>query len=150
MDKAYLVEQLGEKVRNALQQIHRANAGSQIDARTGASRAINLARGTGLREVQAREALDALDSFRPKPLKRGEPIGLGAVVEVEDGNIGRTLFVAPVAAGEELTGPDGDGIFQVVTPSSPFGKALIGKRVGDDIQVTIQGETTDWTVTYAG
>jgi transcription elongation GreA/GreB family factor len=70
------------------------------------------------------------------------------VVEVEDGECGRTLFLAPVGAGEELTGPDGDGIFQVVTPGSPFGKALLGKRLNDIVEVTLQGELTEWTISY--
>jgi transcription elongation GreA/GreB family factor len=82
-------------------------------------------------------------------MKRGETISLGAIVEVENGEAGRTLFLAPVGAGEELTGPDGDGIFQVVTPVSPFGKALLGKRVGDIVEVMVAGDLQEWTVTYA-
>ena len=91
--------------------------------------------------------MDTLDVFRPRPLKRNEPISLGAVVEVEGESGGRTLFIAPVCGGDELTGPDGDGIFQVVTPGSPLGKALMGKRAGAEIEVMIAGEPTEWTVT---
>jgi transcription elongation GreA/GreB family factor len=54
-----------------------------------------------------------------------------------------------VGAGEELSGPGGDGIFQVVTPTSPFGRAVMGKRVGDTIEVMVRGEPTEWTITYA-
>lgn len=150
MEKQFLLEQLGARLRDAIQVTHRANSDAREDARSGASRAVNLALGQGRRDADARNALDALDSFRPKPLKRGEPISLGAVVEVEDGECGRTLFLAPVGAGQELTGPDGDGIFLVVTPTSPFGKALMGRRVGDCIALTLQGEETEWTITYAG
>lgn len=150
MDKSFLVEQLGAKLRAAVQQAHRSAEEARADARSGAARAVNLARGQTQRSAAAREALDALDAFRVRPLRKGEPIGLGTVVEIEDGEIGRSLFLAPVGAGEELTGPDGDGFFQVVTPSSPFGKAVMGKRVGDVVEVTIQGEITEWTITYAG
>lgn len=148
MDKNFLLEQLGARLREAVQETHRSATEAREDARSGAARAVNLALGQGTRSAAARGALDALDSFRVRPLKKGEPISLGAVVEVEDGEMGRTLFLAPVGAGEELTGPDGDGIFQVVTPSSPFGKALMGRRVGDAVEVTIQGELTEWTVAY--
>ena len=148
MDKTFLLQQLGARLRDAVQQTHRAATEAREDARSNAARAVNLARAQAGRSAGAREALDALDVFRVRPLKRGEPICLGAVVEVEDGEVGRTLFLSPVGAGEELTGPDGDGIFQVVTPASPFGKALLGKRLGDVVEVTLQGEPTEWTITY--
>lgn len=148
MDKRFLVEQLGAKLRAAVQHTHQLAKGAREDARSGAQRAVNLALGQGLRSVAAREALDALDGFNVNPLKRGEPIRVGAVVEIEDGESGRTLFLAPVCAGEELVGPDGDGIFHVVTPASPFGRALMGKRLGDVIEVPVQGELTEWTVSY--
>ncbi len=148
MDKTFLVAQLGEKLRTAVQQTHRASQDAREDARSGAARAVNIAKGQGQRSVAAREALDALDTFRVRPLRRNEPISLGAVVEVEDGECGRTLFLAPVGAGEELTGPDGDGFFQVITPASPFGRALIGKKVGDTVIIPARDEETEWTITY--
>lgn len=149
MDKTWLVEQLGSKLRTAVQQSHRASEDAREDARSGAARAVNLALGQGKRSVAAREALDALEVFRVKPLQKGEAIGLGAVVELEDDAGGRTLFIAPVGAGEELTGPDGDGFFQVVTPGSPFGRAVMGKRVGDVVEVPVAGEPTEWKIVYA-
>jgi transcription elongation GreA/GreB family factor len=149
MDKTFLLEQLGQKIRDAVILKHKAGAEARQDARSGADRAVNLAKGQTARELQAKAALDELILFRPKPFHAKEPIGLGAVVELEDGESGKTLFIAPVGAGEELTGPDGDGIFQVVTPVSPFGRALLGKRVGDVVEIPIRGEVTEWTITYA-
>ncbi len=149
MDKTFLVEQLSTKIRAATSLALRSADDARADAKSGAARAVNLARGTLARTEAARAQLDALDAFRPKPLRRGEPIGLGAIVEIEDGDAGKTLFLAPVGAGEELTGPDGDGFFQVVTPVSPAGKALLGKRVGDVIEIPMRGDITEWTITFA-
>ena len=87
---------------------------------------------------------------RPSPLRARAPIALGAVVEVEDGSQGRTFFLAPVGAGVELTGPGGDGYLSVVTPASPVGKAVMGRRVGDTIEVTVQGEPLEWAITFVG
>ena len=53
-------------------------------------------RGTHSFETRGRTA--------PEPLRRGEPVKLGALVEIEDGETGKTLFLAPVGAGMELTG----------------------------------------------
>ena len=52
----------------------------------------------------------------------------------------------PVGAGEELTGPDGDGIITVLTPGSPVGKAMLGKRAGDVAEVTIKREPLEWEI----
>ncbi len=148
MDKSFLLEQLGDKLRGTLAHVHKATTEARVDAKTGAARAVNMAKAQGQRELDVKAALDALEVFRPRPLRKNEPISLGAIVEVEDGESGKTLFLAPVGAGEELTGPGGDGFFQVVTPVSPFGKAMLGKRVGDVIEVTVRGELTEWTITY--
>jgi transcription elongation GreA/GreB family factor len=148
MDKSFLLQQLGAKLRAAVETTHAASSEARQDARSGAARAVNMAKAQGLRSTAAREALDALDQFRVRPLGQRDPIQLGAVVEVEGELGGRTLFIAPVCGGEELTGPDGDGIFQVVTPASPFGRALMGKRMGAEIEVMMGGEPVDWTVTY--
>ncbi len=75
---------------------------------------------------------------------------MGAVVEVEDEAQGRTFFLAPVGAGIELTGPGGDGFLSVVTPVSPIGKAVMGKRVGETVEVMVQDEAREWTITYVG
>ena len=150
MDKAFLIEQLTTKLRATADLAVRFADESRTEAKTGAARAVNLARGTANRSAAAVEAFEAVSSFRaPTKLRRGDRIGLGAIVEIEDGEGGRTLFVAPAGAGEELTGPGGDGFLHVVTPGSPLGKALIGKRVGDVVEVMIKGELAEWEIVFA-
>ncbi|MFO0598318.1 MAG: GreA/GreB family elongation factor [Myxococcaceae bacterium] len=149
MDKLTLVSQLAEKLKSLFQQAARSDEDARLDAKTGAQRAMNLAGATGNRLEAARAAWQAVADFKPAPLKKGERISLGAVVEVEDGEGGKTLFVAPAGAGEELTGPGGDGFFQVVTPASPLGKGLLGKKVGDVVEVMVKGELTEWEITWA-
>ncbi len=149
MDKTFLVEQLGQKLRSVADQAQRAAEEARVEAKTGANRAVNLAKGIGQREEQAIVDLDALASFRVQPLKKGERIGLGAVVEIENETGGRTLFLAPAGAGQELAGPGGDGFFQVVTPASPVGKAIFGRRVGEVIEFMVRGEISEWTISFA-
>ena len=149
MDKTFLVEQLAIKLRNLADQAQRSAEEARVEAKTGANRAINLAKGIGQRQMSALNDLDSVQEFRVRPLARGERIGLGAVGEIETEEGGRTLFLAPAGAGEELTGPGGDGYFQVVTPASPVGKAIFGKKVGDVIEFTVRGEVAEWTIVYA-
>jgi transcription elongation GreA/GreB family factor len=97
------------------------------------------------------EELQQLAAFfnRGLPAFAGtSPVGLGAIVDVsvesERGEEERTFIVLPVGAGTELTGPGGDGFLSVITPASPVGRALIGKRAGDYVEVTINRETREW------
>jgi transcription elongation GreA/GreB family factor len=150
MDKAFLIAQLTSKLKTASEQALRFDEDARTDAKTGAQRALNLATGTRVQLERAQAAWMAVADFKAAPLKKGERIGLGALVEVEDGEGGKTLFIAPAGAGEELTGPGGDGFLMVVTPGAPLGKALLGKRVGDQVEVMVKGEPVDWNIVWAG
>ncbi len=150
MDKTELITQLTSKLKAASDHALRFAEDARLDAKTGAPRAVNLAAGTRVQLERAQAAWEAVADFKASPLKKGERIGLGSLVELEDGEGGRTLFIAPAGAGEELTGPGGDGFLQVVTPASPLGKAVIGKRVGEVVEVMVQGELTEWDIVWAG
>lgn len=148
MDKSFLVEQLNAKLKAMSATAQKFAAETLNEAKSGSNRAVNLAKATTNHSATAIEATFALESFRAKPLRPRDPISLGAVVEIEDGLAGKTLFIAPAGAGEELTGPGGDGFFHVVTPQAPLGRALMGKRVGDVVETMIKGELTEWTITF--
>jgi transcription elongation GreA/GreB family factor len=160
VDKDALVAQLTERLRAAIRVAEQARDAAEEEAREGATPAEkredartalefqSLAKGQAQRATRARSALATLNGFRPRPLNRSEPIALGAVVEVEHGGGGFTLFLAPVGAGEELTGPGGDGFLSVVTPASPIGRAVLGRRVGESFETRLAGELREWTITH--
>ena len=160
MDKRFLVEQLAGRLRESASVARRAGESAAEEAREGATPAEkredarvaleqgSLARGQAERARRAAAELSALEIFRPARLPPGGPVALGAVVEVEDEAQGRTFFLAPVGAGIELSGPGGDGFLSVVTPHSPVGRAVMGRRAGDTIEVTVQGEPREWTITF--
>ena len=110
----------------------------------------SLATGQAGRARRVQEELKALEDFGAAPIPRARVVGLGAVVDVstedDDGFQERTFFVLPAGAGAELTGPGGDGFLSVITPASPVGRALMGRRAGDTVEVTLQGRVADWTV----
>jgi transcription elongation GreA/GreB family factor len=159
MDKRFLVEQLQTRLRASAVVALRAFEDAAQEAREGATPAekredarvalenAGLARGQSLRAERTRSELSALDGFRPAEFVRGARIGLGAVVEIEDDDEGRTFFLAPVGAGVELTGPGGDGYLTVVTPASPIGRAVLGRREGETVEVTVKGEPREWRIT---
>jgi transcription elongation GreA/GreB family factor len=162
MDKRFLVEQLTDRLRASATDALHASEEAATEARDGATSAEkredarvaieygSLARGQTRRAQRAIGELDALGAFHPEALPPSARIAIGAVVEIEDadGSEGRTFFLAPAGAGVSLTGPGGDGFLSVVTPSSPIGRAVLGRKVGDVIDVTVEGELREWTITY--
>ncbi len=162
MDKLPLVGQIVSQLKGSARLSHHASRDAESEARHGATGSekrqdarvaleySKLAKAHALREQGTRAQLDALESFRPGPRRANQGIGIGAIVEIEDedNGVGRTFFLAPAGAGMNLTGPDGDGLITVVTPASPIGRAVLGRQVGEVIDVTIKGDVREWTITY--
>jgi len=63
-------------------------------------------------------------------------------VTLEEDDAVQVLFVAPGGGGAKLA----SGKVQVITPKSPLGAALIGKRNGDVCEVTLAGRARELTV----
>jgi transcription elongation GreA/GreB family factor len=153
---AQLVTQLEASARAALDAraavVMEAKEGATPDEKREDARAAHqLTTMGGAQERRAQKALaevDALQTFRPPA--QMSTIAVGAIVEIEDEDSGegRTFFLAPVGAGMTLTGPGGDGVLSVVTPVSPIGKAVIGRRVGDVIDVTVDGDCREWQISF--
>jgi len=161
MDKQFMVEQLTGRIRDSFFVARREQDAAAEEARDGASpdekRAdsrvamefASLATAQSRRADVARDELAVLEKFRPATVSASAPrVVMGTIIEVEDGAEGRTIFLAPVGAGIELTMPDGDGFVTVVTPASPLGKALLGRELGDTVEVVVKGEPREWTVTF--
>lgn len=160
MDKQFMVDQLAARIRDSLLVAQREQEAAALEARDGASPSekrddartaiefSNLARAQGRRALAAQEELARIESFVPR--ESGDRVSLGDIVEIEDGTTGRTIFLAPVGAGIELTMPEGDGFVTVVTPASPMGKALLGRELGETVEISVKGDERDWTVTYIG
>jgi transcription elongation GreA/GreB family factor len=156
MDKQDLVAQLTRQLEASARAALGARDAAVMEARDGAARAAHQLGTLGKKQQQrAQQALgevDALATFRPGPLPATSAIKLGAIVEIEDeeSGEGRTFFLAPCGAGVTLTGPGGDGLLSVVTPASPVGRAVLGRKTGDVVDVTVDGALREWQISYVG
>ena len=160
MDKSDLVAQLTAHLTASVRDARVAMEAAAVEAREGATPAEkredsrvaleqgSLARGHKQRLDRALADLALLEGFAPPRLPKRAPIGPGAIVEVETDDAGRTFFIAPAGAGTELTGPGGDGFLSVVTPTSPIGRAVLGCRQGDVVEIVAAGQKREWTITY--
>jgi transcription elongation GreA/GreB family factor len=162
VDKKVLVEQIRGQLQQASRIACMATEDAKAEAMNGATPgektldarvAIEYGQMAKAQAQRARAVageLAQLERFRPGPAQK--QVDIGSIVEVEDDETGegRTFFLAPVGAGLTLTGPGGDGVLSVVTPASPIGKAVLRRRVGDVVDVTVKGNVREWVITYVG
>jgi transcription elongation factor GreA len=88
----------------------------------------------GLLEARIRTLRSRLDGAEIVEAATGGTVGVGSVVEVEDDS-GSAMTV-------EISSAGGSG---TVSPTSPLGRALIGRAVGDTVEV--QAPRGSWSAT---
>lgn len=148
--KSQLKAELLASLQATLATLERAHA----DARAGATheeakpendkdtRALEqsyLARGQAMRIEALKAGLAALSVLALTATDTAQP---GALVEAEDDDgAAHCYFLAPEGGGTKLKG----GV-QVVTPLSPLGAALSGKRAGDEVELKVAGKTRQLTL----
>lgn len=69
-------------------------------------------------------------------------VALGCLVGIgpPDGPATRLYFLLPVCGGMQIPLDDGTRTVRIVTPETPVAKALIGKCLGDEVDVGKDGE----------
>lgn len=107
-----------------------------------------LAHGQSRHTAELERAKGAFEALAVSAFAPAAPIDLGALVELETGLEGsgeRSLyFIGPLAGGTEIT--HGKKTILVITPESPMGKQLMGKRQGDCLRIEIGGTGNDYRV----
>ena len=66
------------------------------------------------------------------------------VLRDEDSDVVTRALLLPLGAGRAVT-IDGESV-QVVSPAAPLGKAALGKRAGDVVEVVIAGKRRTFDV----
>ncbi|NIE73859.1 GreA/GreB family elongation factor [Pantoea sp. Ap-967] len=96
-----------------------------------------LATGQARRTAEIRQALVTYQQLllREYDPTRGVQVSNLVTLEDEDGGR-RRLFLGPEAAGLKVG--EGEGLVTVITPRSPLGQLLVGKRVDDEVSLGAQ------------
>lgn len=97
-----------------------------------------VAQGQANRAQEIKRALGAYRRLELQPFAPDAAIRLTALVslEADDGST-RTVFLGPEAGGLKVAA-DGEEVI-VITPGSPLGRALIGRRAGDRVEMPAGG-----------
>jgi transcription elongation GreA/GreB family factor len=143
--KAELVQKLEETLRtlqaahaDTLEAATHAEAKPENDKDTRALEQSYLARGQAMRIEALKAGLAAVVTMGVAP---GEVGRVSALVEADEDGDEVRFFLAPEGGGTRLAG----GV-QVVTPASPLGQALVGKREGDEVELKLGGKTRVLTI----
>ena len=93
-----------------------------------------VAQGQANRAQEVKRALQAYRSLSLQPFDASAEIRLTALVTLEgDDGAQRTVFIGPQEGGLKLL-LDGEEVL-VITASSPMGRELIGKSLGDTVEM---------------
>jgi len=152
-EKAHLKEELARALAADLalrERAHRAasdaatheEAKPENDKDTRALEQSYLAQGEARRVEELRAALAEVQSMAIRDLAERDAVVLGALVVIDEGGIETLLWLAPHGGGSRLS----EGSVQVVTPRSPLGQALIGRRAGDQCSVVLAGRERALTI----
>jgi transcription elongation GreA/GreB family factor len=96
-----------------------------------------LARGQSKQAAELEAAIAEFERLEIRRFAAGEAIGLGALVELERGGECSCYFIGPRAGGTEVL-HDRKEIL-VITPQSPLGQQLVGRKSGEQLQLTLGG-----------
>jgi transcription elongation GreA/GreB family factor len=150
VNKSAVRQGILDQLRNELAVQTRAAQVSREEATSEESRAENkydmhsqeaayLAEGQARLAAEIAENILLYETLNISPVPKDGLVALGAAVAVEQGNDCTWFFMGPRAGGIQVE-VDGITIF-VLTPQSPVGRELMGKRVGDTVRALKRGST---------
>src|SRR5258708_435892 len=155
MKKAQLIKQIISSLSESLGELDKAARASHEEATHESSKAESKYDTRGLEAAylaggQARQAKEILDSIKVyeslvvKEVATDEPIDVAALVEVDSDGIRSTFFIGPRNGGLEIE--FGRKAVTVITPQSPLGQNLMGKKAGARWTARVGGSTVKYQI----
>ena len=149
MNKRAIIKKITAKLTSELEVYFRAAQFSRAEATHESNKPENkydtrgleasyLARGQSKQAAELEAAIVEFEKLAARPFAEGEAIGIGALVELETGGDKSFYFLGPRAGGTEVVHDKKEIL--VITPQSPLGEQLTGKKAGDKLQLKFGGE----------
>ncbi len=155
LDKRALVDAVVRQLNEELETLAGASRAMHADASDEQNKAEDKYDTRGLETAylassQARQATateNALAAYHILKLPKftaASPIAVGAVIELESRGERLTYFLGPSGGGIEVRMGRRDVL--VITPESPLGGELLGKKAGDRFKFTTRGPAQDFQI----
>ncbi len=156
MNKRALIKKITARLTEELEVYFRAAQASRAEATHEQSKAENkydtrgleasyLARGQSRQAAEIQSAIAAFEKLDARQFGAGEPIDVGAFVELAYDGEKTAYFIGPRAGGTELLHEKRE--ITVITPQSPLGEQLVGRKQGDVLKLKLAGSQNQYAVT---
>ncbi|HMP90790.1 MAG TPA: transcription elongation factor GreAB [Kiritimatiellia bacterium] len=103
-----------------------------------------LAAGQAKQTVEMAAAVHDYSSLFVKKFTEKDPIDVSALVELKSGKEKQLYFIGPSAGGLEVEF-EGRTVL-ILTPQSPLGGQMMGRKKGDKLKIKIAGMVSDYQV----
>jgi transcription elongation GreA/GreB family factor len=148
LNKRAIIQKITDKLVGELEVYFRAAQFSRAEATHESNKAENkydtrgleasyLARGQSKQAAELEAAIAEFEKLGVKKFAPGEAIGLGALVELEHAGEKSYYLLGPRAGGTEVIHDKKEIL--VITPQSPLGGQLLGKKAGDQTLLNFGG-----------
>ena len=155
MKKAVLIQQIVARLHENFSLLEKAARASHAEATHESSKADNkydtrgleasyLARGQSRQAMDILEALRVYEALPTRDFGPGDPIALTALVIMEVNGSRSTYFIGPTSGGLEIEW-QGEEIM-VITPQSPLGQTLMGKKEGQQWRAKVGASTAKYHI----
>jgi transcription elongation GreA/GreB family factor len=152
MDKKALIEELRVRLAHELAEARRVATDTAAAANHPEARPENdkdtrkielsyLAAGQAARAYELEAAVALLATLPVVAVTAEDPLKAGALVELDVDGKAQRVLLSPAGGGQRLATEDGE--VSVVTPQSPLGRGLLGKRVGDSFELAVAGQVRE-------
>ena len=156
MNKRALIKKIVARLTDELKIYFRAAQASRAEATheqskaehkydTGGIEASYLARGQSRQAAEIQDAIAAFEKLEARKFGAGEPIDVGAYVELELNGERNAHFIGPRAGGTEVMHDKREVL--VITPQSPLGGQLLGRKQGDVLKLQLANGQNQCRVT---
>jgi transcription elongation GreA/GreB family factor len=156
MNKRALIRKIIARLTDELEVYFRAARASRAEATHEQSKAENkydtrgleasyLARGQSRQAAEIQGAIAAFEKLDARRFEAGESIDIGAFVELAFDGEKTAYFIGPRAGGTELLHEKRE--VTVITPQSPLGQQLVGRKQGDVLKLKLAGAQNQYEVT---
>jgi transcription elongation GreA/GreB family factor len=103
-----------------------------------------LARGQSRQAADMAQAIQEFESLPARDFAPADEIDVGALVELKSRNEETLYFVAPRGGGTEVTCEKKEVL--VITPQSPLGQQLVGRKQGEKVHLAVGGANSEFHI----
>jgi len=146
-----IIKQLGQELENlasASRNMHADASDEQNKAEdqydTRGLETAYLASSQARLATETEAAMAAYQSLKMQKFAIADPIDLTALVELESRGARDLYFIGPQGGGLEIKHLGTEVL--VITPESPMGQQLIGKKTGDRIKLQTRGPAQEFKI----